>query len=354
MSTRRDFIINTAAASVVAAASSISVAQAATNAVHATRSLKTCRIPQTNLDVSRIAYGTALLDFDRRGPDFVSVLKPALRNALEAGITIIDLADIYGAGQAETALGEVIRETPGLRHNVVIQSKCGLLLPGWSPGEPVPEVIEVDLTSQHIIGAVDGSLQRLGTDHLDILLLHAPDVLMQPEEVAHAFDELTRHGKVRHFGVSNHNIMQIELLRKHVHQPLVVNQVYLGLTHYSAIAGPLTTELGGIVDYSRLRDMQIQAFSPLRGGLLNPPPDAAPQLKHVAQLLADMGEKHATNASAIGLAWLLRHPAGIVPVIGATKPQYIADNCAADQVDLTHEEWQMLFRAAADIQPKEA
>lgn len=327
--------------------------------------MNTYKVPHTDLVVSRIAYGTAMLGSAHRSSDFIAKTVRAMHTAYDNGITFFDLADVYGAGRSEAALSELLKQLPGLRDKIVIQSKCGLRLPGgWVPDDPLGVgSISADLSREHIVGAVEASLERLGTDHLDILLLHMPDPLVEPEEVGQAFDHLKGSGKVRYFGVSNHNPVQIELLRKDVHQPLVANQIRLGLAHYFPIAERQAegriTGVGALVDYCRLHDIQVQAYSPLRGGnasdtpiLVDLPADASPEVKQVAQMVANIAKKHNTTGGAVMLAWLLRHPAGIVPIIGASKPEHIMNNCAADQIDLSREEWNSLFYAAAAIQPK--
>lgn len=327
--------------------------------------MNTYKVPHTGLVVSRIAYGTAMLGSAHHSSDFIAKTVRAMHTAYDNGITFFDLADVYGAGRSEAALSELLKQLPGLRDKIVIQSKCGLRLPdGWIPGDPLGVgAITADLSREHIVSAVEGSLERLGTDHLDILLLHLPDPLAEPEEVAQAFDHLKGSGKVRYFGVSNHNPVQIDLLRKYVQQPLVANQIRLGLAHYFPIAERQAegrfTGVGALVDYCRLHDIQVQAYSPLRGGnasdtpvLVDPTADASPELKQVAQVVADIAKTHNTTAGAVMLAWLLRHPAGIVPIIGASKPEHVIDNCVADRVDLSREEWNTLFYAAAAIQPK--
>jgi predicted oxidoreductase len=217
------------------------------------------------------------------------------------------------------------------------------------------------------VSAVDGSLKRLGTEHLDILLIHWPDSLVEPEEVAHAFDELQRAGKVRHFGVSNHSPWQIELLQRSVRQPLAINQIQLGLAHWYTEAGPskgaVTHGEEGVatLDYCRVHDIHVQAYSPLKASnigqppnLLNPAAVATPEVRKAAQALADIANTHGTTPSAVMLAWLLHHPARIAPIIGATKVEHVIDNCAADRVELSRTEWYSLLRTVAEIEPRAA
>ena len=350
MSTRREFLSHTAAASLVMAASH-SVASDKPAKAGASTPLKTYKVPNTDLVITRLAYGCAMLGVDWNSPDFIAKTIPTIRAAYDQGITFFDTADIYGRGKAEQALGEVLKASPGLRRTIVIQSKCG---------DRTAEGVGFDSSAEHITRSVDGSLQRLGTDHLDILLLHWPDDLVRPEEVGRAFDQLHRAGKVRHFGVSNHNTYQLELIQKHVHQPLVANQIQLGLAHWhtgpGTFKGALLPEGALTLDYCRIQGIQVQAYSPLRAGgaanplnLLNPAPEAASEVKLLAQMLADMARKHEATPAALMLAWLLHHPAGIVPIIGATKPEHVVDNCAAERIELTRPEWYALLQAAANL-----
>ena len=293
-----------------------------------------------------------MLGLDWDSPDFANRTAPIIRTAYDQGITLFDVADIYGNGSAEAALGKVLQETGGLRHKIVIQSKCG----AWIDG------ITIDNSREHIITSVEGSLRRLGTDYLDILLLHWPDNLVEPEEVAKAFDSLKHSGKVRYFGVSNHSPTQYELLQKYVPQRLVANQIQLGVLHWYLIPRGLkpswvhNAEGAATVDYCRLHDIWIQAYSPLSAddvgappNLFNPPVTAPKEVREMTQLLEGLSEKYGANHGAIMLAWLLRHPAGITPIIGTTKSSHLIDDSAADRIELTRAEWYSLLAAATRI-----
>lgn len=350
MPTRRSFLMQTAAASALAAANAV-VTQAGPQ-VAATRSKTTIRtytIPQTDLEVSRIACGCAyLIDWTRAAlsADAVSTVARVVNTAYDCGITLFDLADVYGLSKAETAFGQVLKQSPGLREKIVIQSKCGVgLADDWQPWAPLSFF---DCSYEHIVNSVEGSLRRLGTDHLDILLLHYPDCLVEPQEVANAFELLEQSGKVRYFGVSNHTVGQIELLKKNVRQRLVVNQINLGLARPNAISDGLSGALEhiGIVDYCRRNDINIQAHSPLRGNLMKPPTDATEQLKESAQILRNLAIQKDTTPWVIALAWLLHHPACIIPVVGTTSPKHLIENCQADTVTLNRKEWYKLLSAA--------
>jgi len=358
MSTRREFLTQAAVATLMGSAAAAPAVAAESKAVSATATadkpagaIKTYTVPHTDLVVSRLAYGNAMIGSDWNSPDFIAETVRVMKAAYEQGITFFDTADVYGNGKSEEALGKLLKDSPGLRRQVVIQSKCSSRHGGV-----------IDSSREHITEAVEGSLKRLGTDHLDILLLHWPDTLIEPAEVARAFDELHRAGKVRYFGVSNYSPYQLELLRRHLHQPLVANQIQLGLAHWyteaGASKGAETHGAEGVVtlDYCRLQDIQVQAYSPLKSASVGKPPnllnaaaDAPAEVRKAADALADVARSHDTSPAAIMLAWLLHHPAGIVPIIGATKVEHVIDNCAADRVQLSREEWYSLLRTTAQI-----
>jgi len=318
--------------------------------------MRTYAIPQTTLDASRIAYGcmniggqwstTPLTDDGRLRAS------RAVHAAVDAGITLFDHADIYCRGKSEEVFGGILRSSPGLRSKIVLQSKCGIRVANDpEPGLPG----RYDFSAAHILASVDGSLRRLGSDTLDLLLLHRPDPLVEPEEVARAFDTLHASGKVRWFGVSNHTAGQIELLRSAVDQPLVVNQVELSLLHHYLISEgiiadrnePGSPRAEGTLDYCRRQNIFVQAWAPVAGGrLFDPAPGAESHVRAAAELVAAMAAEKQTSAEAIVLAWLLRHPARIQPIIGTTQPGRIAASCLADGIDLSREEWYALFTAA--------
>ncbi len=318
--------------------------------------MKAYHISKTDLSVSRIGYGC--MNIGGRWDQLTfseaekSLAKRLVMKAVENGINFFDHADIYTRGKSEAIFGEVMNEMPGLRDQIVLQSKCGILF----PGDPRPEDPgRYDFSYEHIVRSVEGSLRRLCTDRLDILLLHRPDPLVEPEEVARAFSELHGSGKVRYFGVSNHTGPQIELLQRYVEQPLVVNQVELSLLHADLInEGIVANQVGGrysaaagTLDYCRLHDILIQAWAPMAGGkVITPPAEAAPQVRETAALVGAFAEAYRTAPEAIALGWLLRHPAGIQPLVGTTNPERLAASCLADGVQLSREEWYRLFTAA--------
>jgi predicted oxidoreductase len=315
--------------------------------------MKTYRISQTDLEVSRIAFGCDNLVEEGISPDAlraddIAHASRIIHTADESGITLFDTAEIYGGGSSEAALGEVFAQSPGFRDRVVIQTKCIM-------GQ-----------SRAAIGSsVEGSLKRLGTDYLDILLLHVQDPLVEPEEVAQAFDELKDSGKVRYFGVCNHTIPRFALLKAFVRQPLVVHQMpislantdLLGEAYFNGAGFQLAGAYTGIagLDYCRLNDIHVQAYSPLRGkdvfgkaALLGPPTDAQPEIRKAATALHEMAAEKNLTPAALALAWLLRHPGRILPVIGTKRAEHIVDCCAADEIELSREEWGALWWAAVN------
>jgi len=319
--------------------------------------MKTIRISNTPLEVSQIAYGCMELG-GGSGPEPVSeetrnhALR-AVQTALDEGINFFDHADIYGRGKSEEVFSAVFRMHPGLRDQITVQSKCGIRFPG-DPHEGSPG--RYDFSYQHIVESVEGSLKRLGTDYLDLLLLHRPDPLVEPEEVARAFDDLQKSGKVRFFGVSNHTGAQIALLKKYVDQPLVVNQLEMSVVHTHLLdegivfnqdrpGRPVRGE--DTLEYCRLTDVVIQAWSPLAQGYVSGRPMENPP-EHIArtsELVAWMAEEKNVSREAILIAWLLRHPAHIQPIIGTTNPDRIRAACQAGEVELSREEWFRLFVA---------
>lgn len=307
------------------------------------------------LPASRIAYGCMQLSRAWDGmPVTAEERRQAhrlLETALAGGITLFDHADIYVRGKSEQIFGDVLRASPGLRERMVLQSKCGIRFADDPPGTPG----RYDFSHTHIVASVDGSLMRLGVDHLDVLLLHRPDALVEPEEVARAFDDLHAAGKVRHFGVSNHTAGQIALLHRYVRQPLVANQVEVSLLHHHLIddgvvantTGHVYASAAGTLDYCRLHGIRVQAWSPLAGGKLATTSEFAdPVVRGTSLLLRQLAEDKGVAPEAIQLAWLLRHPAGIQPIVGTTDPVRLAACCAADDIALSREEWYALFTAA--------
>ena len=297
-----------------------------------------------DLTASRIAYGCMTLG----GLDRQADVDAALDAALDGGITLFDHADIYGRGCSEEVFGRFLADRPGLRDRVVLQSKCGIRFADDPPGTPK----RYDLSYDHIVRSAEGSLRRLGADRLDVFLLHRPDPLMEPDEVAHAFDDLHAAGKVRAFGVSNFSVEQVDLLATAVRQPLVTNQVQFSLLHLGPVDAGVeanrpgrSSRAAGLIDGCWRRRLRLQAWAPIAGGALSRS-DPAPEHAALAEQVRVVADRYDTTPLAVVLAWVLRHPAGIQPVAGTTNPDRIAEACAASDVRLAREDWYALFETA--------
>jgi predicted oxidoreductase len=268
---------------------------------------------------------------------------------MEEGINFFDHADIYGKGKSEEIFSEAIQLNSSIREKMILQSKCGIRN-GY-----------FDFSKEHIIESVDGILKRLNTEYLDILLLHRPDPLMEPAEVAEAFEELHTRGKVRYFGVSNHNPAQIELLQKYTSHKLVVNQLQLSIAHTPIIDSGVTLNMKvdqainrdmSVLEYCRLNDITIQAWSPYQhgffGGSFLGDLEHYPELNEVVDRIAG---KYGVTNTAIATAWITRHPANIQVVLGTTKVERLKDACQGSDIRLTREEWYQIYKAAGNMIP---
>lgn len=271
-----------------------------------------------------------------------------LEAALDEGANFFDHADIYGGGECEKVFARALSMDPSVRERVILQSKCGIRNGTF------------DFSKEHILEAVDGSLERLQTDYLDVLLLHRPDALVEPEEVAAAFDQLEREGKVRHFGVSNQHPRQIELLQKYVRQPIVANQLQLSIASATMIRSGLNVNMateaaidrdGYILDFCRLHDITIQAWSPFQYGYFEGSFVGSPAFAPLNAKLEEVAEDHDVSSTTIVVSWLLRHPARMQPVIGTTNLERLRDCCRASEVTLTREEWYAIYLAAGNTLP---
>ena len=272
-------------------------------------------------------------------------LEELLETAQECGINFFDHADIYGNGACEEVFGRVLTKHPGLREKIVLQSKCGICR----------EPKGYDFSKEHILKSVDGSLERLHTDYLDFLVLHRPDALMEPEEVAEAFDELEAAGKVRQFGVSNFNSRQLELLQSGVRQKLLVNQMQFSIMHSGLVDHALYTNSGfsqaadqdgELLDYCRLHGVTVQAWSPFQYGFLEGIFIDNEKFPELNQKLEQVGRKYGISKSAVAVAWILRHPAHIQVIVGTTNPARLRDICTASGVELSRADWYELYQAA--------
>lgn len=305
--------------------------------------MKNLIIGDTNLEVSEVGLGcmriTELQD------------KKEVRNlidtAMDQGIDFFDHADIYDGGHAEEVFGEVAE--PAMRQNMIIQSKCGII-----PGKAY------DFSKEHILRSVEESLKRLRTDYLDILLLHRPDTLMEPEEVAEAFELLEKSGKVRYFGVSNQNSMQIELLNKYCGNRIKINQLQFSIAHCDIVDSGLNVNVhseaganrdGSILEYCRLKDITIQAWSPFQYGMFEGVFLNNEKFPKLNKLVDELAEKYQVTNNAIAVAWILRHPARIQPIVGTTNKNRLTGICKASEVKLTREEWYALYMAAGKVLP---
>ncbi len=296
-----------------------------------------------DLDASEISLGCMRIS---------EMTKPAIatliHTALDAGINFFDHADVYGGGQSEAKFAEALDMTPRIRETMILQTKCGIRKGAF------------DFSKAHILEAVDGSLQRLRTDHLDVLLLHRPDALVEPEEVAEAFTILQTSGKVKYFGVSNQNPMQIELLTKFVKQKIVFNQLQLSITNTGMIDAGINVNMeidpsvnrdGSILDYCRLNDITIQPWSPFQFGFFEGvflDNDKFPELN---KKIDEIAAAYSVTNTAIAIAWILRHPAHMQPIIGTTNPGRVKDSCKAADVWLTRQEWYDIYLAAGNKLP---
>ena len=274
-----------------------------------------------------------------------------IQTACDLGINFIDHATCYGDGEAETRFGDAIALTKVKREDLIIQSKCGLRF----------DKQIFDWRKSNIIESVDGILKRLQMDYLDVLLLHRPDLLYDPEQIAEAFDELEAAGKVRHFGVSNTMPMQIELLKKYVKQPLKINQLQLSLEQSQLIDQDLymnnkTTDMsivrdGGALDYCRLNDITIQTWSPLQYGMFQGMFIDNPEFPEMNEVLGELADQYSVTKAAIAIAWILRHPAKMQVIAGTMNPVHLTEMAEACKIDLTHEEWYKLYLSSGKFLP---
>jgi predicted oxidoreductase len=308
--------------------------------------LKYFNIANTDLHVSNIIMGNMRLT--QRS---LSEIEALIKTALEEGINFFDHADIYGAGECETLFSDAIQMNPSIRQKMIIQSKSGIR----------PQEKMYDFSTEHIVSSTEQILKRLKTDYLDILLLHRPDALMEPIEVAEAFEQLHSSGKVKYFGVSNHNPLQIQLLQKYIPQKLVINQLQFSIVHTpmldSGMALNMNTDQAinrdsNILDYCRLNDITIQAWSPFQKGFFEGTflgdNKNYQELNDYIQVLAG---KYEVTDTAIATAWITRHPANIQVILGTTNKDRLKDACKGSDLPLTRKEWYDLYRLAGNMIP---
>ena len=308
--------------------------------------MKTFTPPRTTLEASNVILG--LMRISQLDDAAIRTLVGAAR---DSGINYFDHADVYGGDHGcERRFGDAITFTPAERESVIIQSKVGIRNGYW------------DFSREHILASVDETLAALRLEYLDVLLLHRPDTLVEPDEVAAAFDSLHASGKVRNFGVSNQTPGQIELLRRSVRQPLAFNQVQLSITHAPMIAQGIAANMAGldqsidrdngILDYARLNDITLQAWSPFQKGFFDGV--FIGDLENYGPLndaLNEIAAAHGVTPTGIAAAWITRHPANMQVVLGTTNPQRVTESAAGSDIPLSREEWYRLFTAAGHLLP---
>ncbi|MCF6160927.1 MAG: aldo/keto reductase [Furfurilactobacillus sp.] len=284
----------------------------------------------------------------------------ALDSAYDAGINYIDSADIYGMGNSEKVFKQALAKSSVKRDQLYIQSKGGIIFdPARSHGSFVFGQ-RYDFSKQHLIESVDGILERMGIDYLDAFLLHRPDPLMEPEEIAAAFDELQASGKVRHFGVSNFNPEQIEMVQAATSQRLLINQLQFSIMHSGMIDEGLHVNMtddrsvmhdGGLLEYSRRKHMTVQTWSPFQYGFFDGTFINNDKFKELNDKLQELADKYGVSKNAIATAWILRHPANMQVLLGTMTPAHIVDSAMGADVDLTKQEWYDVYFAAGNDLP---
>ena len=305
--------------------------------------MKNIKLPNNEMNASEISLGC--MRISSMTNQEISTL---IHTAMDEGINFFDHADVYADGKCEEKFSEALDMNAGLREKMILQTKVGIRQDSF------------DFSKEHILEAVDGSLKRLRTDHLDVVLLHRPDALVEPEEVAEAFTILETSGKVKYFGVSNQNPMQIELLRKFVKQKILFNQLQLSITNTGMIDAGINVNMqinhsvdrdGSILDYCRLNDITIQPWSPFQYGFFEGAFLDNPKFPELNQTINAIAKDKGVTNTAIAIAWLLRHPAHMQPILGTTNPQRVKDSCQASGITLSREEWYQIYLAAGNKLP---
>ncbi|QAA32575.1 aldo/keto reductase [Clostridium manihotivorum] len=307
--------------------------------------MKNIKIGNGQIDGSEIALGCM-----RMAGLTKDAAEKVIKTCLEEGINFFDHADIYGGGKSEEIFADSININSDIREKMIIQTKCSIV-----PGKMY------DFSKEHILASVEGSLKRLKTDYVDTLLLHRPDTLMEPEEVAEAFTKLHDSGKVKYFGVSNHNSMQIELLNKYLgSNNIIINQLQFGIMHTGMIDSGINVNMkvdrsidrdGSILEYCRLKDITIQAWSPYQYGFFEGVFLGNEKFPELNKKIDEIAERKGVTNTAIATAWILRHPAKIQTVIGSMNPTRIREICKASNVQLSREEWYEIYLAAGNSLP---
>lgn len=306
--------------------------------------MKKFNLGNSNINVSAISLGCMRINGIREYD-----VQKLIEKSYDLGINFFDHADIYGKGECEEIFGRILKKVSFKREDILIQSKCGII-----PGKMF------DFSKEHILSSVDGILKRLDIDYLDVLLLHRPDALIEPEEVSEAFDSLYTQGKVKAFGVSNQNPYQMELLKKYLKQEIVTNQLQFSIPHSNMISQGLEVNMitegsinrdGGALDYCRLNNITIQAWSPFQYGFFEGVFLNSEKYKELNNVLNQLAEKYNVNNMSIATAWILRHPANIQVISGTTKIERIEAIAKACDVKLTREEWYKIYISSGHILP---
>ena len=305
--------------------------------------MRTMTLGQNGPEASVIALGCMRIAGMREKDAQTLVMK-----AFESGITLYDHADIYGGGESERLFGQVLQSNPGLREKIVLQTKCGIKKGLY------------DLSGKYIVQSVEDSLKRLQVEYIDLYLLHRPDALMEPEEIAAALEKLYSHGKIRGVGVSNQTPGQMEILRDDLSMPILTNQLQLSILHAGMIRAGIHANMantdsldhdGGVLDYCRLKHITIQAWSPFQYGFFEGTFLGNPMFPDLNTLLERLAARYQVTPAAIATAWILRHPAHIQPVIGTTNPARVKEIAASAEITLSREEWYEIYLKAGNTLP---
>lgn len=309
--------------------------------------MKTIELGTSGLEFSSVALGAMRIDNKTR-----QEASEIVKVALDAGIDYFDTADCYHDGLCSTMLGQALKDCGVKREDVGIQTKFGIFRDKESG-----RVTRYDFSRKHLLEAMEQELENLQTDYVDFVLLHRPDTLVELDQLAEAFNELQSSGRVRHFGVSNVNPMQVELLQSALDQKLQVNQLQFGLGHTGMIRQEIHVNMadaasldhdGGILAYSRLKRMTIQAWSPFQSGTGEGVIIDNPKFPELNHCLAKIADEHGVSKNAIAVAWILRHPAGMQVIIGSMNPSRIAEMASGADVELSAEEWYQLYVSAGN------
>lgn len=306
--------------------------------------MKTIELGKSGLQVPVIASGCMRINGleEKQAAKFIE-------KALSLGINFFEHADIYGGGECEKLFSKAIDMKPSIREKIILQSKCGIV-----PGKMY------DFSKEHILKSVDGILKRLHTEYLDVLVLHRPDALVEPEEVAETFRILKESGKVNHFGVSNHKPLQMELLRKYLDYPLVTDQLQFSITNSSMIQNGLEVNMttagaidrdGSVLDYCRLHDITIQTWSPFQYGFFEGVFIDNEKFPKLNEILEEIAQKYGVTKTTIATAWILRHPAHMQVIAGTMNEKRLEEICKATEIALSREEWYQIYLAGGHILP---